>query len=364
MCSIAIPAELLLGHSPPVYGSLLYSSLMVTTPPIANRTVPPQIRPCLTQGSLQLVGLLKGSSSNNGNDDANNSNKQRNKKRVVFADDRGRPLTQVRVMSEPSNMPPLWTSAYVASLAHGGVFRNLDGSLASTPQNGSSSSSVDCTDSSTTPLEHAGAGDQPWEACFPQPASDYLAFRGKLESNLVSLENVIVRETEGCLVGTVKVKNVDYDKEVTLRVTTDNWRSYVDVGCSYVEQPGLARGGAVPSLYDTFRFRVALPRTEEHRQVEFCVRYRCAGQEHWDNNAGANYVVKKKRDARASLEEQVAELLNACCGPSSCHSSFGKARQININRNDRPAGEATRVNLRTWSEFASWQHLGTDGPYW
>lgn len=77
-----------MGHSPPVYGSLLYSSLMVTTPPIANRSVPPQIRPCLASGSLQLAGLLKS------NDDAANNNK-RNKKRVVFADDRGRPLTQV-----------------------------------------------------------------------------------------------------------------------------------------------------------------------------------------------------------------------------------------------------------------------------
>lgn len=26
--------------------------------------------------------------------------------------------------------------------------------------------------------------------------------------------------------------------------------------------------------------------------------------------------------------------------------------------------EATRLNMRTWSEFASWQHLANDAPYW
>lgn len=90
MCSIAIQSELLLGHSPPVYGSLFYSSLMVTTPPIASRSVPPQIRPCLASASLHFDSLLKSS------DDVANNNK-RNKKKVVFADDRGWPLTQVSV---------------------------------------------------------------------------------------------------------------------------------------------------------------------------------------------------------------------------------------------------------------------------
>lgn len=26
--------------------------------------------------------------------------------------------------------------------------------------------------------------------------------------------------------------------------------------------------------------------------------------------------------------------------------------------------EITRLNMRTWSEFASWQHLANDAPYW
>lgn len=87
MCSIAMPAELIL-HSPPVYSSLLYGPLVVTAPTITNRSVPPRIRPCLSTGSLPLDSLR------------NNDGKQ--KKRVVFADDRGRPLTQVFPRFSPS----------------------------------------------------------------------------------------------------------------------------------------------------------------------------------------------------------------------------------------------------------------------
>jgi protein phosphatase 1 regulatory subunit 3A/B/C/D/E len=352
MCSIAIPSELLLGHSPPVYGSLLYSSLMVTTPPIANRSVPPQIRPCLATGghSLQLGGLLKT------NDDATNNNK-RNKKKVVFADDRGRPLTQVRVMSEPSNMPPLWSSAYVANLARGEFFRNLDGSIHISQSN---------TEATILNGDTAKCPDIcPWEPSFAQPASDYLAFRNKLDKNTVSLENVIVRDSENCLIGTVKVKNLAYDKNVAIRVTSDNWKTHDDVECTYVEQPGLVSQTAVRNLYDTFRFRIELPAKEDgSRQIEFCVRYRTEGIEAWDNNDGANYIVKKKRDV--TLEDQVAELLSACCGPSATHNGFmqSSTRRIDRDNDPRPADEATRVHLRTWSEFASWHHLENDHPYW
>lgn len=335
MCSIAIPSELLLGHSPPVYGSLLYSSLMVTTPPLSNRSVPPQIRPCLASGSIHLDGLLKSSD--------NAAQNKRNKKRVVFADDRGRPLTQVRVMSEPSNMPPLWTSAYVANLA-----RLHD---ASNMKDNCEAESERIKDLS------------PWETCFSQPASDYLAFRNHLDKDSVSLENVIVRESENCLIGTIKVKNLAYDKDVTIRATFDNWKDHQDVPCIYVEQPGLVPTTAVRNLYDTFRFRMDLPAKDSGaRECQFCVRYRTEGQEFWDNNQGANYIVKKKRDA--TLEEQVAELLNACCGPSATHNGFSQPRRIDKDSLTRPAGEATLVHLRTWSEFASWQHLDNDTPYW
>ena len=193
-------------------------------------------------------------------------------------------------------MPPLWTSAYVASLARGELFRNLDGSLAIAKE----PSMLSPTNGSPGADSAEARPDSPWEACFAQPASDYLAFRNKLDANSVSLENVIVREAEHCLIGTVKVKNLAYDKRVSIRCTSDNWASHQDVPCEFVEQPGLAGHAAVRNLYDTFRFRLALPEGPGARQLEFCVRYTTEGAEFWDNNAGANYLVQKKRDVSSA----------------------------------------------------------------
>ena len=66
------------------------------------------------------------------------------KKRVVFADDQGLSLTQIRIMSEPSNCPPLWSLEFLAHVTQGMV--------------------------SPVPQEQ-------WTVSFRQPASDYLDFR-------------------------------------------------------------------------------------------------------------------------------------------------------------------------------------------
>jgi len=49
----------------------------------------------------------------------------------------------------------------------------------------------------------------------------------------VSLENVIVRENESIVVGTVKVKNLSFHKEVVVRATWDAWNSQEDIFCNY-----------------------------------------------------------------------------------------------------------------------------------
>lgn len=175
-------------------------------------------------------------------------------------------------MTEPSNMPPLWSTAYVAGLTRGLLFSSSKDHDQDTAQD-------------TTP---------PWQLTFLQPASDYLAFRQKLDQNNVCLENVILRESEQCLIGTVKVRNLAYDKEVVVRVSNDSWVTHEDVYCTYVEQPGAA--GAL-ILYDTFRFRLTLPVASN--VIEFCVRYRTDGKEWWDNYDGKNYLIRKKQEVRA-----------------------------------------------------------------
>lgn len=60
-----------------------------------------------------------------------------------------------------------------------------------------------------------------------------LTNRQKLDSKNVSLENVIIKEAESLLVGTIKVKNLSFNKEVFVRSTWDNWKTQQDTICTY-----------------------------------------------------------------------------------------------------------------------------------
>lgn len=142
-----------------------------------------------------------------------------------------------------------------------------------------------------------------WQLRFPQPASSYVDFRKRLDVNNVSLENVIVKSPERRIVGTVKVRNLSYDKEVFVRSTEDQWVTHRDTACTYVQNNAAAAaavngGGAgcgspaapapnVTAIYDTFAFRLPLPVAAP--SMEFAVCYKSPLFECWDNNDGHNY---------------------------------------------------------------------------
>ncbi|GIX97574.1 protein phosphatase 1 regulatory subunit 3C [Caerostris extrusa] len=223
------------------------------------------------------------------------------KKRVWFADDKGLALTHVKIMSEPSNCPPKWTDEFLAQVVKG--------------------------------VKPNPTSDIQWTAQFAQPASDYLAFRDKIQKNNVSLENVIVREGDDTVTGTIKVKNIAFDKEVFVRVTFDKWVSSQDIAASF-SPSGIQSGN---SQFDTFSFALCIPSSAvKFETVEFCVCYKCSGVEYWDSNNGENYVL-------AAVSQK---------SPVLCPTY---AKRVS---------DALQVNINSWSEFASWNHLVTEGPYW
>ncbi|XP_036385739.1 protein phosphatase 1 regulatory subunit 3B isoform X1 [Megalops cyprinoides] len=174
----------------------------------------------------------------------------RAKKQVSFADHKGLALTKVKVFSEfddpidiPVNIKELLSS--VASLSLDEDKLILD---------------------------------------FSQPSSDYLLFRQRLESQRVCLEHCTLKER--ALAGTVKVKNLSFEKSVKVRITFDTWKSYTDVECQYVKDTytGTDR--------DTFSFEVSLPdQVRPHERIEFAISYEAKGHTYWDSNQGENYRI-------------------------------------------------------------------------
>lgn len=198
---------------------------------------------------------------------------------------RSKSSPQVRLMNEPSNQPPKLMSVGPYLQKHN-------------PQTGLQ-----------RPAADANRGR--WRLRFSQPASNYVDFRRRLDTENVSLENVIVRSSDRRIVGTVKVRNVSYDKLVFVRCTDDGWATHRDTACTYVRNNGVAalggassqgagngadRGGAdassaccngVTAIYDTFSFRLPLP--ADSTDVQFAVCYKTDDFECWDNNSGQNY---------------------------------------------------------------------------
>lgn len=206
-------------------------------------------------------------------------------------------------MTEPSYMPPTWNSQFLNLVTQG------------------------------VSVEVA---PEPWECVFPQPASDYLEFRRKLDENYISLENVIVKESSESVVGTVKVKNLSFEKEVFVRSTADDWTTQEDTYCTHISNNNSAASGAVKVIYDTFSFKLTLP--PKSRNIDFCVCYRYDGKEFWDSNGGTNYGILKKTGTGHKLGPMPI--------PSKRHS------------------DSTLIKLNSWSEFASWNHPANDRPYW
>ncbi|ENN80584.1 protein phosphatase 1 regulatory subunit 3B isoform X2 [Dendroctonus ponderosae] len=242
------------------------------------------------------------------------------KKKVVFADDKGMSLTHVRVMTEPSNVPPLWSVKFLAEVTQG----------------------------NTTEAE---AHKEPWEVTFPQPASDYVAFRKKLDELKVSLENVIVKDGEDQIIGTVKVQNLSFHKEVFVRSSCDNWKTNEDSFCNYV--PNNIAVGLTYIVFDTFSFKINL--TPKSRRLEFCVCYKTDGKEYWDSNNGCNYVLIKKTPAP----------IYRSLSHNSLFNKTDKKTAVNkIKSSINSCMDISRAKLDTWSQFASWNHLENSAPYW
>ncbi|XP_065712854.1 protein phosphatase 1 regulatory subunit 3C-B-like [Patagioenas fasciata] len=119
---------------------------------------------------------------------------------------------------------------------------------------------------------------------FPQPSVDYVTFRSRLHSNLVCLENCLIQDR--ALSGTVKVRNIEYEKKVMVRITFDGWKSFRDISCQYMH----STYGSADT--DTFSFELALPKPSiSCRATEFCISFQCRQKTHWDNNHGRNYRI-------------------------------------------------------------------------
>jgi hypothetical protein len=105
----------------------------------------------------------------------------------------------------------------------------------------------------------------------------------------VRVEQIFLSKDMKSLEGVVAVANISFEKYVTARFTFDYWKTTSEVVAEWsnIRYKGQADG------FDRFSFIIRLSDQAhlQNKTLFMCVRYNVGGQEHWDNNGGANYQV-------------------------------------------------------------------------
>lgn len=100
--------------------------------------------------------------------------------------------------------------------------------------------------------------------------------------------------------GMVLVRNISFEKELTIRFTLDGWETISEVRGTYAGHaaPEEFQQDVGGESWDRFRFSISLPDSPD-RTLQLAVRFTAPGKgEWWDSNGGTNYTVALRR-ARA-----------------------------------------------------------------
>jgi len=119
--------------------------------------------------------------------------------------------------------------------------------------------------------------------CFTEPCKTSSFFE-RVHSQNVCLESIVCDDF--VVAGTIRVTNVGFVKEVTVRLTLDNWKSYRDIWADYFSS-------SMDGKTDKFWFRIAVPvDSPVDLDIKFAIRYCIGGREFWDNNLNRNYKIQ------------------------------------------------------------------------
>lgn len=321
------------GPSPIMPGDMAVRICLAGSPPLrsflSNKRCSSSMRPCLSSshcGDAFCNSIATATTAPTTASAEIGSNaawlKKRKKKRVVFADSQGLALTAVHVFNEAEDDPLTelqFNLTEIEGATAGLILR-------------------DCKDA-------AGCGSG-LVLNFTQPAADYLDLRNRLKAQQVCLETCSVQER--LLSGSVQVRNLCFDKSVSVRITFDSWRSFQDVPCLYLHNVY-----GCPDT-DTFSFSILVPEVlEASNRVEFCIQYRTRDHTFWDNNHGNNYqlVVADSSGTTRTSESSAVTILRDRGGEKMEEMEFD------------PFG-SPRTSAGIFPEWQSWGHIETSTPYW
>ena len=126
----------------------------------------------------------------------------------------------------------------------------------------------------------------------------------QIESNIleyiyhrqVILEHLFIRSLT--IYGLIRVHNRDFNKQVLVHLTIDQWQTFILIETSYFAHYS-------ENNTDSFAFEYTLPSDDSlSNQISFAICYRVNKDEFWDNNFNRNYTIfitKKLAEKNTSI---------------------------------------------------------------
>ncbi|XP_078690111.1 glycogen-binding subunit 76A-like [Branchiostoma floridae x Branchiostoma belcheri] len=223
-------------------------SLMITIPEKGWKTRKPGLR-------IDSRSLSQGNTPLGSPEALSPTSRERQKKSVHFADSLGLDLVDVKIILD-YDTPPVIPKQVLSAL------------------NTSKQRSPEYND--------AFPGQRFLGSCF-RPLGNDPDFLGRVWDQALCLETAVVAGMT--VLCSVRVRNLDYHKNVYVRFSFDGWKTCEELEASYVY-------GSCDGTTDKFSFTMTAPPGDfpVGSKIEFAIRYEIPGNTFWDNNKGKNYV--------------------------------------------------------------------------
>lgn len=148
------------------------------------------------------------------------------------------------------------------------------------------------------PIMLGPANDRILMPLFQQPGG-MPGFLDVVREQKVCLENAVVTDPVSMTIsGSVRVRNLDFNKSVHLRYSLDGWKSFSDFQANYVEN-------SCDGFSDKFTFTIFGNSLQIGQRLEMAVRFSCKGEQFWDSNFGVNYCFQCLPATKLSQSSQI-----------------------------------------------------------
>ena len=198
--------------------------------------------------------------------------KQKSKaaKKVSFADDSGKELTEVKIATESMNTPPCLSKK---------ALKNIEESLFET--------------SSHLPAPWVHKPFHLTLSNFNPPHLDLLGLDRRVEEKGLALSSIYF-EAPFYLKGNIETRsNIPFDVKAVIRYTLDEWKSWKDLDC-------VCLSSSRDFSHHFYSFEIDISPNHNSVTFEFAINLKTPGLDLWDNNESMNYKVFLSSDPPSS----------------------------------------------------------------